>query len=84
MNKVTGVRPVLRDAQQEEEVCSCQWCGGEVYRGEMMFEWMGKWVCVDCFQSELSSWLARSPEEAARELGFACRSSLTDQYLEGM
>ena len=68
---------MLRDAQQEEAVCSCGLCCGEVYREEKMFEWQGKWVCVDCFQSELSCWLAHSPEQAARELGFACRSSLT-------
>ena len=76
MNRTTGLRPVLRDVQQEEAVCSCGCCGGEVYREEMVFEWQGKWGCVDCFQSELSSWLACCPEQAAQTLGFACRSSM--------
>ena len=73
MDKISEIRVPLRDTQQEEPVCTCGQCGGEVYRGESLFEWQGKWVCVDCFQSELNCWLVRSPEQAARELGFACR-----------
>ena len=67
------LRPPLRDSQQEIPVCSCEGCGGEIYREELLYEWQGKWVCVDCFQSEMRGWLFRSPEQAARELGFACR-----------
>lgn len=67
------IRPPLRDPQQEMPMCSCDNCGGEVYRDEPMFEWQEKWVCVDCFQSEMYRWILRTPQQAARELGFACR-----------
>ena len=77
MNKV---RVPLRDIQQEEPVCSCEGCGGEIYRGETIFEWQGKWVCVDCFQSELNGWLLHSPEQAAMELGFVCRGCLDEGW----
>ena len=76
MNRESKFRFPLRDVQQDEPVCSCEYCGGEIYREETVFEWQGKWVCVDCFQSELSAWLRHDPEQAAQELGFACRSSL--------
>ena len=66
----------LRDVQQEEPVCRCEHCQGEVYREETLYEWQGRWVCVDCFQGEMSRWLTLSPEQAARSLGFACRSSM--------
>lgn len=78
MNRAGKIQTPLRDIQQDEPICACGACGGEVYREERLFEWQGKWVCVDCFQSELSGWLLRSPEQAARELGFACRDSLED------
>lgn len=69
------IRDPLRDNQQEIPVCCCESCGGEIYRGENLYEWQEKWVCVDCFQSEINGWLRRTPEQAAKELGFSCRVS---------
>lgn len=65
-----GIRPPLRDAQDESPACYCGKCGGEVYLGEKLFEWDGKMVCVDCFKGEMCSWLDRSPEQVADALNF--------------
>ena len=73
---VPDLRPPLRDSQQEEPVCLCDGCLGEVYREETLYEWQGRWVCVDCFLGEMGRWLSHTPEQAARTLGFACRSSM--------
>lgn len=72
---VIDLRAPLRDVQQEAMVCRCEGCLGEVYREETLYEWQGRWVCVDCFQGEMGRWLSLAPEQAARSLGFACRSS---------
>lgn len=41
---------MLHDKQQEEPVCRCSVCGGEIYRGETYYtiHLTGQVVCDDC------------------------------------
>ena len=65
-----GLKPPLRDSQEDRPICLCPGCGGEVYAGEDLFEWEGKKVCVDCFKEEICLWVERSPRQAAEAMGF--------------
>ena len=65
-----GLKPPLRDSQEDRPLCRCQKCGGEVYAGETLFEWEGKKVCVDCFRYAMGVWLKDCPEQVADALGF--------------
>ena len=62
---------LLKDPRDEDPVCHCQACLGEVYRGETLFEWESKRVCVDCFKDGVTTWLERAPVQVANVLGFA-------------
>lgn len=64
-----GLRPALRDEQEERPVCRCPGCGGEVYAGEWLTEWEGRFLCPDCFANRLESWLNLAPNEVAAALG---------------
>lgn len=33
----------------------CQECDGEVYEGEVIFEWDGKWICEDCYREKFEA-----------------------------
>lgn len=65
-----GLKPPMRDNQEDKPACVCPVCGGEVYAGEKLFEWSGKKVCVDCFKHKVTLWLELSPEQVANALGF--------------
>ena len=38
-------------------------CGHEIYDGEKMVEWNGKWICEECFRDKV---MAQGVEELAR------------------
>lgn len=63
-----GLQPALRDSQQDRVVCWCRRCGGEVYENETLYIWEDKRICVDCFRSVVSAWLAEAPREVASAL----------------
>lgn len=63
-----GLRPPLRDVQQDRPVGRCTRCGGEVYAGERVYAWRGTRVCVDCFRAGVTAWLAEAPHEVAAAL----------------
>lgn len=57
------------DAQEERPVKFCAQCGGEIYKGEPIFDlnhWLcgkyEKWVCEDCYTRYMKR---LSPEEWA-------------------
>ena len=60
--------PPLRDAQQDEPVCHCKRCGGEVYSGETVYTWENKKICSDCFNAVVTAWLEEAPEGIAAAL----------------
>ena len=68
-----GLRPALRDEQEEWPVCRCAGCGGEVYEGERLTAWEGVWVCPGCFADRVESWLNRTPNQLAAALGLDTR-----------
>ena len=68
-----GLRPALRDEQLERPVGLCPGCGGEVYHGERMTGWEGRWLCPDCFEGEVTRWLRQAPGQLADALGLAVR-----------
>lgn len=43
------------DAQEERPVKFCAGCGGEIYKGETVFQWDGEEcdLCEDCFWAAL-------------------------------
>lgn len=58
----------LRDKQQDPPVAYCHQCGGEVWPGERLYRWEGRFICEDCFRSEVLSLLDTNPEQLALEL----------------
>jgi len=70
-----GLRPTLTDEQQDRPVGLCPGCQGEVWPGEMMTKWEGKWLCPDCFEWQVSAWLRSCPGQAARALGLDRREA---------
>lgn len=59
----------LRDVQREEPVTRCSRCGGEVWAGELMFNWNSKgFVCLDCFKGSIFALLESDPRLAAVEM----------------
>ena len=64
----SGLRDPIRDMQQDEPVCYCKRCGGEVYSGETVFTWQDKEICPDCFKSMVTAWLGETPNEVAAAL----------------
>ena len=69
----SGLRPALRDSQEEVPVCLCRGCGGELYPGETSFFWDNCWVCVECFQRKAAAWMEEASVEAAQVLGVEMR-----------
>ena len=69
--------PALRDGQEEQPVCRCAGCGGEVYEGERLTRYEGVWVCPDCFADRLESWLNKAPNELAMALGLDTKRAET-------
>ena len=69
------LRLPLRDRQGEKAVLYCAACGGEVYRGEPVFDWEGRRLCVDCFKTRVDAWLESSPVQVAAALGFDCEQA---------
>ena len=43
------------DAQEERPVKFCAGCGGEIYKGETVFQWDGEEcdLCEDCFREKI-------------------------------
>lgn len=68
-----GLRPALRDEQQERPVGLCPGCQGEVWRGEQLTAWEGRWLCPDCFEEGVADWLRGAPGQLARALGLDVR-----------
>ena len=75
-----GLRPPLRDVQQDAPFCLCERCQGEVYCGEKLYRWDGKRLCPDCFTGEVESWLHRAPEEVAYALGTEVEETEPETY----
>ena len=69
----SGLRPALRDSQNDTPVCLCGCCGGDLYPGETAFFWDGRWVCMECFQRKAAAWMEEAAEEAAQALGVEMR-----------
>lgn len=63
-----GLRAPLADRQEENPVCLCGRCAGEMYAGEVLFGWEGQRLCADCFQSAVNAWVKEAPLEVAEEL----------------
>ncbi len=63
-----GLKPPLRDRQQDNVVCWCRRCSGEVYEDETLYIWEGKRICVDCFKSVVTAWVEEAPCEVAAAL----------------
>lgn len=61
----SGLMPALRDTQQDDVVCWCCRCGGEVYADETMYVWEGKRICSDCFRGVVKSRVEMAPTEVA-------------------
>lgn len=51
----------LRDPQDVPPITHCGRCGGEVYNGEQIFFSNEKWICPDCFRSEIEELLRSNP-----------------------
>lgn len=58
----------MRDAQDERPVATCGRCQGEVYHGEAMYLWNGKWVCVDCLRAAVEALLEDHPRQVAADM----------------
>lgn len=72
----------MRDRQEEVPAALCRRCGGEVYRGELLYYWEGRPICPDCFRLAVQRLLDTSPALLARDLGVdTCR--LTGAREEG-
>ena len=65
----SGLKPALRDPQDEAPICTCERCRGEIYQGEMRYIFDDKKICPDCFQAEIEAWVSVSPREVAIALG---------------
>lgn len=55
--------PWLRDSQQDRPSARCGRCRGEVYRGERMYAFEGRFLCSDCMESLFGAMTTR--EKAA-------------------
>jgi len=64
-----GLRPPLRDVQQDPPSGYCEKCRGEIYQGETLYHWDGKRICPDCFDSAVTLWLHTDPKGLAYALG---------------
>ena len=40
--------PEMRLEPEEPDFEYCKECQGEVYEGEILYCWEGKWICKDC------------------------------------
>lgn len=58
----------MRDAQDERPAAICERCRGEIYHGEDMYLWDGKWVCVDCMRADVTAMLDTSPIQVAIDM----------------
>lgn len=56
------------DAQGRPPVATCSSCRGEIWHGEPIFCWDGKWVCLDCFRDKVKSRLEDDPVLLAYEM----------------
>ena len=43
--------PWLRDSQRDRPAARCGRCRGEVYRGEPMYAFEGRYLCSDCLEA---------------------------------
>ena len=57
-----------RDVQEDLPV-QIAGCGHEIYRDEPLFQWEGKWVCLDCFKDRMTAMLEDDPVLLACEMG---------------
>lgn len=53
----------------EDEVIDHAGCGCEISRGERIFEWEGKMICIDCWMEKVKLLLEKNPEQLALEMG---------------
>ena len=60
---------MMDDAQDRPSVSKCQQCKGEMWHGEPLFCWDGKWVCLECFKDHVKAMLDRDPSLLALEMG---------------
>lgn len=67
------VSPALRDAQDEMPAGCCAKCRGEIWRGESVFSWYGRVICLDCFKAEVNDMLSSTPVALAAMMGLDCR-----------
>ena len=65
----------MRDIQQDEPASRCPMCGGEVWAGEVLFEWEGGFVCVDCFRDAMRRMSDRDPVLLAAEMGLSTKEA---------
>lgn len=63
----------VRDRQEEVPAALCRRCGGEVYRGELLYYWEGRPICPDCFRLAVQRLLDTSPALLAQDLGVDTR-----------
>lgn len=67
------VHTSLCDPQDAAPAAHCDKCRGEIYSGETMSLWDGKWLCPDCFKSAIESLLSENPRQLALELNLDMR-----------
>ncbi len=58
--------PFLRDRQREAPAAHCGCCGGEAYRGDVLYTWEGALLCPACLEEH---WSALTTREKAELLG---------------
>ncbi len=61
----------LRDMQDEPPAGYCARCGGELWPGELVYNWddRGVFICPDCFKTAVNKLLELDPKLVALEMG---------------
>lgn len=57
------------DVQQRPPVAICRQCQGEIWHNEAVFNWNGRWMCLDCFKDHVRAMLEDDPTLLALEMG---------------
>lgn len=66
MNLIT--KSPYRDVQEDLPIQTAG-CGHEIYRDELIFQWEGRTVCLECFSSAVERLLRDHPAQLACEMG---------------
>ena len=48
------------DAQDRPPVTTCAKCQGEIWHDEPIFQWEGRWICLECFKKAVHAMLERA------------------------